>query len=292
MDAMTRLHAAPHCFSHAPRRVRQRRRNATWASNAASSACRTSASRPLQRADQGRHRRRQLPVLPSGRTSAWCRCRTAPESLASDIVKPQKVVPTAVGSSTSPAGGRRGQRRRLGNKFLAHIREVDAICHVVRCFRKPRRDPRGEQGRPDRRHLRPSTPSWRWPTWSRWTRRSPRYERVAKGGDKDAKAGSRLQKLRVGAGPGQVSALGRAGRGREGRGARAVPADPQAGDVRRQRARGRLRGQSSPRRGARRASAEGAEVVPVSAAIEEELSQLDDADRDAFLKDLGSTSRA
>jgi ribosome-binding ATPase len=32
---------------------------------------------------------------------------------------------------------------------------------------------------------------------------------------------------------------------------------------------------------------EGAEVVPVSAAIEEELSQLDDADRDAFLKDLG-----
>ena len=22
----------------------------------------------------------------------------------------------------------------LGNKFLANIREVDAICHVVRCF--------------------------------------------------------------------------------------------------------------------------------------------------------------
>ena len=36
-----------------------------------------------------------------------------------------------------------------------------------------------------------------------------------------------------------------------------------------------------------RAAAEGAEVVPVSAAIEEELSQLDDADRDAFLADLG-----
>ena len=32
---------------------------------------------------------------------------------------------------------------------------------------------------------------------------------------------------------------------------------------------------------------EGAEVVPVSAAIEEELSQLEDADRDAFLTDLG-----
>ena len=31
----------------------------------------------------------------------------------------------------------------------------------------------------------------------------------------------------------------------------------------------------------------GCQVVPVSAAIEEELSQLDDADRDDFLKDLG-----
>ena len=36
-----------------------------------------------------------------------------------------------------------------------------------------------------------------------------------------------------------------------------------------------------------RAVTEGAEVVPVCAAIEEELSQLDDADRDAFLADLG-----
>jgi len=36
-----------------------------------------------------------------------------------------------------------------------------------------------------------------------------------------------------------------------------------------------------------RAAAEGAEVVPVCAAIEEELSQLDDQDRDAFLKDMG-----
>jgi ribosome-binding ATPase YchF (GTP1/OBG family) len=36
-----------------------------------------------------------------------------------------------------------------------------------------------------------------------------------------------------------------------------------------------------------RALGEGAEVVPVSAAIEEELSQLEDEDRDAFLADLG-----
>ena len=36
-----------------------------------------------------------------------------------------------------------------------------------------------------------------------------------------------------------------------------------------------------------RALEEGAQVVPVCTAIEEELSQLDDADRDAFLADLG-----
>jgi GTP-binding protein YchF len=35
------------------------------------------------------------------------------------------------------------------------------------------------------------------------------------------------------------------------------------------------------------AEAEGSQVVPVCAAIEEELSQLDDADRDEFLRDLG-----
>ena len=36
-----------------------------------------------------------------------------------------------------------------------------------------------------------------------------------------------------------------------------------------------------------RAQAEGAQVVPVCAAIEEELSQMDEADRDVFLADLG-----
>src|SRR3989344_4426071 len=33
------------------------------------------------------------------------------------------------------AGASKGEG--LGNKFLAHIREVDAICHVVRAFSDP-----------------------------------------------------------------------------------------------------------------------------------------------------------
>ena len=51
------------------------------------------------------------------------------------IVKPQKCIPTAVefvDIAGLVAGAASGEG--LGNKFLAHIREVDAICHVVRCF--------------------------------------------------------------------------------------------------------------------------------------------------------------
>jgi len=51
------------------------------------------------------------------------------------IVKPQRVVPTTmefVDIAGLVAGAARGEG--LGNKFLAHIREVDAIAHVVRCF--------------------------------------------------------------------------------------------------------------------------------------------------------------
>ena len=56
----------------------------------------------------------------------------------SDIVKPQKVIPTAVefvDIAGLVAGAAKGEG--LGNKFLAHIREVDAIAHVVRCFDDP-----------------------------------------------------------------------------------------------------------------------------------------------------------
>src|SRR5690242_5277260 len=51
------------------------------------------------------------------------------------IVNPQKVIPTSfefVDIAGLVAGASKGEG--LGNKFLAHIREVDAISHVVRCF--------------------------------------------------------------------------------------------------------------------------------------------------------------
>ncbi|RED33718.1 MULTISPECIES: redox-regulated ATPase YchF [Paenibacillus] len=52
-----------------------------------------------------------------------------------ELVQPNKTVPTAF-EFVDIAGLVRGASKGegLGNKFLAHIREVDAIVHVVRCF--------------------------------------------------------------------------------------------------------------------------------------------------------------
>lgn len=53
-----------------------------------------------------------------------------------EFVKPQRVVPTAI-EILDIAGLIKGasQGEGLGNQFLANIREVDAIIHVVRCFK-------------------------------------------------------------------------------------------------------------------------------------------------------------
>lgn len=51
------------------------------------------------------------------------------------LVKPQQVIPTTIlfiDIAGLVAGASRGEG--LGNQFLAHIRETDAIAHVVRCF--------------------------------------------------------------------------------------------------------------------------------------------------------------
>ncbi len=52
-----------------------------------------------------------------------------------ELVQPQKVLPTTI-EIVDIAGLIKGasQGEGLGNQFLANIREVDAIVHVVRCF--------------------------------------------------------------------------------------------------------------------------------------------------------------
>jgi GTP-binding protein YchF len=55
-----------------------------------------------------------------------------------DIYEPKKLTPTSM-EFVDIAGLVKGasQGEGLGNKFLANIREVDAIAHVVRCFEDP-----------------------------------------------------------------------------------------------------------------------------------------------------------
>ena len=52
-----------------------------------------------------------------------------------DMYIPERTIPTSF-EFTDIAGLVKGASlgEGLGNKFLSHIREVDAICHVVRCF--------------------------------------------------------------------------------------------------------------------------------------------------------------
>lgn len=52
-----------------------------------------------------------------------------------ELVKPKRIVPTQI-EIVDIAGLVRGASKGegLGNKFLANIREVDAIIHVIRCF--------------------------------------------------------------------------------------------------------------------------------------------------------------
>src|SRR5919205_4600827 len=59
-------------------------------------------------------------------------------SALAEIVKPQRTVPAVV-QFVDIAGLVKGasQGEGLGNKFLANIRETDAIVHVVRCFDDP-----------------------------------------------------------------------------------------------------------------------------------------------------------
>jgi ribosome-binding ATPase len=59
------------------------------------------------------------------------------EKLA-EIVHPQKIIPAVI-EFVDIAGLVKGasEGEGLGNQFLAHIRETDAIAHVIRCFSNP-----------------------------------------------------------------------------------------------------------------------------------------------------------
>jgi hypothetical protein len=121
---------------------------------AASSGCPMSASRRCSMlwSAPPRRRPRTIPSRRSPNVGEVAVPDPRLEELAR-ISKSPAVVPTRI-QFVDIAGLVRGASKGegLGNRFLANIREVDAIVHVVRCFEDP--DVTHVEGRvdPDRRH--------------------------------------------------------------------------------------------------------------------------------------------
>ncbi len=205
-----------------------------------------------------------------------------------EIVGPKQVTPTTiefVDIAGLVAGASKGEG--LGNQFLAHIRETDAVAHVVRCFEDP-----------DVVHVSGSVDPFRdidvihtelaLADLDTVERAVARVERRAKSGDKEAQ--SRLsvyERLRETLGEGRPArALGFSGEeARYARELHLLTAKPvlyvanvdEAG----------LGDNAHVAAVEERAKAEGAGVVVVCAAIEAEILELDPAERDEFLADLG-----
>ncbi len=201
-----------------------------------------------------------------------------------------RVVPTTL-AFVDIAGLVRGASKGegLGNQFLANIREVDAIVHVLRCFESAdithvegRVDPIADAETVETELMLADLESLE--------RRVPALQKKAQAGDKEAKAMARIL--------GEALELLRAGRPAR----QAVPRDA---DEARHLAQAQLltgkpvlyvcnveegaaaSGNAHAARVEAKARAEGAGCVTVSAAIEAEIVTLPPEDRAAFLADLG-----
>lgn len=180
------------------------------------------------------------------------------------------------------AGAHKGEG--LGNKFLANIRETDAIVHVVRAHRDPNVvHPDGEVD--PLRDIEVIETELIMADLEQAERRYERVVRAARGGDRAAIAEEAwLREL--------IAAL------QEGRPARSVPPPEEAPNA--QRDLGSLTAKpvlfvanvdegddEVPAEIAAHAAAQGAVAVAVSSRLEAELSELDDADAAAMRADLG-----
>ena len=204
------------------------------------------------------------------------------------IVQPQRIVPAIVefvDIAGLVAGASKGEG--LGNQFLANIRETDAIVHVVRCFEDanvvhvaggvdPIRDIEvidTELALADLATVEKALTRWRKP---------------AQSGDKEAKARVAVLEqvyAQLDAGkPVRALALGKEER------ALLKPLFLLTAKPVLYAANVSENGfTDNPLLEAVRehASAEGAEVVPICAAIEAEIAELDEADKQAFLAEMG-----
>ena len=204
------------------------------------------------------------------------------------IVKPERILPATVefvDIAGLVAGASKGEG--LGNKFLSHIRENDAIAHVVRCFEND--DIIHVAGKisplDDVAVINTELALADLDTVERGLLRA---EKTAKTGDKDAiKLRDMLKRVREHLDSGNP--------------ARTLIKEAEEKKILRELHLITLKPlmyvanvaengfEKNPHLEAlkKMAAAEGADVVPVCAAIEAEISQLEEADRADFLKEMG-----
>ena len=204
------------------------------------------------------------------------------------IGKSAKIVPTSL-EFVDIAGLVRGASKGegLGNQFLAHIREVDAIIHVLRCFEDP--DIAHVEGAIDPlRDAEVVETELMLSDLDSLEKRLLAAQKKARGNDKESIAlVALIEPL--------VKAL------QDGRPVRAVVPPDQAEAVKRLQLLtskpvlyvcnvdegAAATGNAFSQLVQTRAKTEGARVVIVSAAIESEVAQLPEADRAEFLEGLG-----
>src|SRR5690606_14763883 len=205
-----------------------------------------------------------------------------------DIVKPERVLPATVefvDIAGLVAGASKGEG--LGNQFLSHIRETDAIAHVVRCFEND--DVIHVSGRvgplDDIAVINTELALADMDTVERGLKR---VEKAAKSGDKDAaRVGELLKKLRDHLDSGEP--------------ARSLIKDPEERKLLHDLhlitikplmyvanvAEDGFTNNAHLDAVTELAKRENAQVVAVCASIEAEIAQLEEADRAEFLNELG-----
>lgn len=204
-------------------------------------------------------------------------------------IETQKIIPAAV-EIVDIAGLVRGASKGegLGNQFLGHIRQVDAVLHVVRCFEDE--DIHHVDGAIDPlRDIDTIDTELVYADLESAERRVLRFKKQAKSGDKDAK-------LHLAVAEKLVELLGEGKPARAGdwteeerqslREAHLITAKPVLFVCNVSEADAAT-GNDLVQIVRQHAEAQGAGVVVISAQVESELSELDPEEREAFLEDLG-----
>ena len=207
--------------------------------------------------------------------------------VVAEIAQPQKVVPAVVefvDIAGLVAGASKGEG--LGNKFLATIRETDAIAHVVRCFEDP--DVVHVAGKIDPvSDIETINTELALADLDSVEKQLAKYEKVAQsGGDKEAqRLVSALRKVR------EVLDSGRAARTADlSKEERTVLKPLFLLTMKPTMYIANVGEDGSLQQLARveaYAKKEGAPVVPISASIEAQIADMSDEDKKLFLEDLG-----